>query len=69
MTAHDPLCPTKIPIVKPALQVECPECAQVIAVPLTLSIGNPVDGDLPIEVEADTADLWLHAWTHAEEQP
>ena len=51
---------------RPLLQVECPECHEVIPVPLVLHIGDLVDGDLPVEVEPDMADLWAHAWTHTE---
>lgn len=49
------------------LQIECPECHEVIAVPLDLRIGQPVEGNLPVEVEPDMADLWAHAWTHTYE--
>ena len=66
MTDPDPVRAT---VDKPRLQVECPECGQVIPVPLVLLIGDPVDGDVPVEVEPDTADLWAHAWTHTEIQP
>ena len=42
---------------KPRLQVKCPECGQVIPMPLVLLIGEVVDGDLLIDIEPDTADL------------
>lgn len=58
----------RVPVRKPSLQVECPECHEVIPVPLVLSIGEPLDGDLPIDVEPDTADLWAHTWTHTSEE-
>lgn len=53
---------------RPALRtahVECPECAEVIDVALTITFR--MDGtELVAHVESDTADLWAHAWTHTE---
>lgn len=50
-----------------ALHIECPECGEVIPVPLTMRMGEVVDGSVTINVESDTADLWAHAWTHGED--
>ena len=52
-----------------ALHIECPGCGDIIPVPLTLSVGEVVDGSVTINVESDTADLWAHAWTHTEPTP
>jgi hypothetical protein len=50
----------------PPLQIECPECAEVIPVPLIMQASTVVDGSLSVNVEPDMADLWAHAWTHTE---
>lgn len=46
------------------LVVECPSCGDQIAIPLTATPGEIVDGNLTVSIESDTADLWAHAWTH-----
>lgn len=50
------------------LPIECPECHQIIEVPLKLAFDGIDDtGNLIIEIDGDYADLWLHVWTHQEE--
>ena len=49
-----------------SLHIECPECHDVIPVPLAMTVGEVVDGSVTINVEPDMADLWAHAWTHTE---
>ncbi len=51
--------------VKP-LHVACPECHEVIEVPLTLTV-MPVtevfSRDVNVTVDPDLSGVWLHAWT------
>jgi hypothetical protein len=54
----------KIPAHRTA-HVECPECAEVIPVPLTITL-RAEGTELVANVTSDTADLWAHAWTHTE---
>lgn len=47
------------------LLIECPECGEVIPVPLSIDnqrVGE--DGNWTCDVVPDMADLWSHAWTH-----
>lgn len=55
--------------VKP-LHVECPECHEVIAVPLVLTVMPEVFGrDVNVTVDPDLSGVWLHAWTAHPETP
>ena len=54
------------PIAVGTVHVECPECEEVIAIPVTATIST---GDTQVlNLEPDMADLWAHAWTHNDEQ-
>jgi hypothetical protein len=56
----------KLPTHLGDLMVECPECLDVITVPLKASGSTVVDGTLNVNIEPDLADLWAHVWTHTE---
>ena len=43
----------------PVVAVECPECHEVLPVPLKMEL---VEGDL--RIDADLTDVWAHAWVH-----
>jgi hypothetical protein len=42
--------------------VQCPECHDVIPVPIDVEIETADDGAQNLKINPDMADLWAHAW-------
>jgi len=47
-----------------AAHIACPECADVIPVPVSGELTTDDDGRQYLHTEPDMADLWAHMWTH-----
>lgn len=45
-------------------QIECPECFEVIDVPVLAELVPDEDGRQFFKFTPDMADLWAHAWRH-----
>lgn len=47
----------------PTYYVECPDCEEVIAIPIVVELHGGHGGQT-MTCEPDLADLWAHSWTH-----
>jgi hypothetical protein len=49
---------------QPTASVQCPQCEEVIDIPIEVIITSPEDDQQFIRCEPDLTDVWAHAWTH-----
>lgn len=49
---------------RPTASVQCPQCEQVIDIPIEVIITDPDDDQQFIRCDPDLTDVWAHAWTH-----
>lgn len=45
-------------------QIECPECFEIIAVPIHAELRTDDEGRQFFHFTPDMADLWAHSWKH-----
>lgn len=45
-------------------KVHCPECQEMIPVPVFARVEEDGDGNAILNTRADLAEVWAHTWVH-----